>query len=152
MELKKGQNMAEHEAEIYSRPVRTWFQSSKEKRQAEAASKQDHESGGKDLPVWKQKATANEKKPKRDQLSGLSRKAKRRKLAMKEDLESGNTKGLNAAIRSAKRAVRPVKIGMAEKRNGKGRRNVEKARKTKRGQGSGFDHDMTPRRTKKVTS
>lgn len=35
MELKKGQNMIEHESEIYSRPARTWFQSSKEKQKAE---------------------------------------------------------------------------------------------------------------------
>jgi ATP-dependent RNA helicase DDX27 len=34
MELKKGQNMMEHEAEIFSRPARTWFQSEKEKRAA----------------------------------------------------------------------------------------------------------------------
>ena len=35
MELKKGQNMIEHEAEIYSRPARTWFQSTKDKQKAE---------------------------------------------------------------------------------------------------------------------
>lgn len=34
MELVKGQNMLEHEAEIFSRPARTWFQSSKEKEKA----------------------------------------------------------------------------------------------------------------------
>jgi len=34
MELKKGENMIEHEAEIYSRPARTWFQSGKEKEKA----------------------------------------------------------------------------------------------------------------------
>lgn len=32
MEIKKGQNMVEHEAEIFSRPARTWFQSGKEKQ------------------------------------------------------------------------------------------------------------------------
>lgn len=31
MELRKGQNMVEHEKEIFSRPARTWFQSEKEK-------------------------------------------------------------------------------------------------------------------------
>lgn len=31
MELKKGENMLEHEAEIFSRPARTWFQTEKEK-------------------------------------------------------------------------------------------------------------------------
>ncbi len=40
MELKKGQNMIEHEAEIFSRPARTWFQTGKEKAQAEGASHQ----------------------------------------------------------------------------------------------------------------
>jgi ATP-dependent RNA helicase DDX27 len=35
MELKKGQNMLEHEKEIYSRPARTWFQSGKDKLKAE---------------------------------------------------------------------------------------------------------------------
>lgn len=35
MELRKGQNMIEHEAEIYSRPARTWFQTEKEKSKAE---------------------------------------------------------------------------------------------------------------------
>ena len=30
MELKKGENMLEHEKEIFSRPARTWFQSEKE--------------------------------------------------------------------------------------------------------------------------
>lgn len=31
MELRKGQNMVEHEDEIFSRPARTWFQTEKEK-------------------------------------------------------------------------------------------------------------------------
>lgn len=38
MELKKGQNMIEHEEEIYSRPARTWFQSGQEKLKAEGSS------------------------------------------------------------------------------------------------------------------
>ncbi len=35
MELKKGQNMVDHQAEIQSRPARTWFQSGKEKEKAQ---------------------------------------------------------------------------------------------------------------------
>jgi len=35
MELRKGENMVEHETEIYARPARTWFQSVKEKRKSE---------------------------------------------------------------------------------------------------------------------
>jgi ATP-dependent RNA helicase DDX27 len=38
MELKKGQNMVEHEAEIFARPARTWFQSEKEKQAAKSES------------------------------------------------------------------------------------------------------------------
>jgi ATP-dependent RNA helicase DDX27 len=38
MEVKKGQNMLEHEAEIYSRPARTWFQTGKDKQQSEGVS------------------------------------------------------------------------------------------------------------------
>ena len=35
MELKKGENMIQHEEEIYSRPARTWFQTGLEKEKAE---------------------------------------------------------------------------------------------------------------------
>ena len=34
MELRKSQNMIDHEAEIFSRPARTWFQSEKERSKA----------------------------------------------------------------------------------------------------------------------
>ena len=34
MELRKGQNLIEHEEEIKSRPARTWFQSEKEKQKS----------------------------------------------------------------------------------------------------------------------
>lgn len=36
MELQKGLNMIEHEAEIYSRPARTWFQSARDKDEAKS--------------------------------------------------------------------------------------------------------------------
>lgn len=51
---------------------------------------------------------------KRNKLSGLSRKAKRRKLAVEADKEFGDSKSINAAIRSAKKALRPAKIGLPE--------------------------------------
>ena len=37
IELKKGDDMIEHEKEIFSRPTRTWFQSEKEKLNAKGA-------------------------------------------------------------------------------------------------------------------
>ena len=35
MELKKKENIIEHEEEIFSRPARTWFQSEKDKKSAQ---------------------------------------------------------------------------------------------------------------------
>ncbi|EGO00704.1 hypothetical protein SERLA73DRAFT_105076 [Serpula lacrymans var. lacrymans S7.3] len=81
MELKKGQNMIEHEKEIYSRPARTWFQTGQEKNKAAGRTPGRHKanSGG------KQKPKDAAQPPKRDKYAGLSRKAKRRKMAMEED-------------------------------------------------------------------
>lgn len=38
MEIRKGENMVAHEAEIFARPARTWFQSEKEKQAAKSES------------------------------------------------------------------------------------------------------------------
>jgi ATP-dependent RNA helicase DDX27 len=38
MEVKKGQNILEHEAEIYSKPARTWFQTGRDKQQSKSTS------------------------------------------------------------------------------------------------------------------
>jgi ATP-dependent RNA helicase DDX27 len=35
MEIQKGENLLKHEEEIFSRPARTWFQSSKEKAKSQ---------------------------------------------------------------------------------------------------------------------
>ncbi|KAJ7900369.1 DEAD-domain-containing protein [Mycena olivaceomarginata] len=111
MELKKGQNMIEHEAEIYSRPARTWFQTGKEKLNAEAISKQQYEASAIPGKKRKEHPPATDK-PKRDKFSGLTRKAKRRKLAMEEDDEIGDDRATQAAIRTAKKSARTPKIGI----------------------------------------
>lgn len=111
MELKKGENLIEHETEIFSRPARTWFQSEKEKLKAKEISKASHESSGKAAKGSSQKKGAAEEKPKRDKFAGLSRRMKRRKLAAEEDKEEGIDRAVGAAIRSAKKAARPSKIG-----------------------------------------
>nr|GAT44205.1 DEAD-domain-containing protein [Mycena chlorophos] len=141
MELKKGQNMIEHEAEIHSRPARTWFQTGKEKAKAEAVSKQQHEAGTVSAKQRMQSAAAE--KPKRDKFAGLTRRAKRRKLAMEEDKEMGDERATAAAIRSAKKSGRPTKIGLPETRP------VTKRAKTKSrpARTKGFDKDMGQRRS-----
>jgi len=63
MQLRKGENIIEHEAEILARPKRTWFESEKEKRNAKNAGRT--ELNGLD---------AGNKKGKAGKLSGKERK------------------------------------------------------------------------------
>ncbi|KAI0051695.1 DEAD-domain-containing protein [Auriscalpium vulgare] len=142
MELKKGQNMLDHEQEIYSRPARTWFQSGKDKQKAEAISKQQYETGSQPGKSSKAKADAPEK-PKRDKFAGLTRRAKRRKLALEEEKESGDFKAADAAIRSAKKASRPAKIGVPDRPAGKrSKKGERKANSKSMRPGAGFDREL----------
>jgi len=141
MELKKGQNMIEHEAEIYSRPARTWFQTGKEKLNAEAVSKQQYEASAVPGKKGKEQALAADK-PKRDKFSGLTRKAKRRKLAMEEDEELGDDRATQAAIRSAKKGARPPKIGIPIPRQTAKKAKRSSHKKITARAGGAFDKDL----------
>ncbi|KAJ7103512.1 DEAD-domain-containing protein [Mycena belliarum] len=141
MELRKGQNMMEHEAEIYSRPARTWFQTGKEKLSAAVVSKEQYEaSSGPGKKVKEQLSTAE--KPKRDRFSGLTRKAKRRKLAKEEDEEFGDDKAMKAAIRSAKKSVRPAKIGVQVPRQPTKKASRSSRKKLSARTGGAFERDL----------
>ncbi|KAH8102649.1 DEAD-domain-containing protein [Cristinia sonorae] len=146
MEIKKGQNLIEHEAEIYSRPARTWFQSEKEKEKASAISKEQYEMGFKAVATGKKALASKDTgdKPKRDKFAGLTRRAKRRKMAMEEDEEHGESRAIKAAVRSAKKAQRPAKIGLPEKRleSSKAKAKAKKAKRVVGRQGDRFDKDM----------
>ncbi|EJF66683.1 DEAD-domain-containing protein [Dichomitus squalens LYAD-421 SS1] len=145
MELKKGQNMIEHEAEIFSRPARTWFQTGKEKAKAEALSKQQYEAGFDAGKKGKSKEPA-QTKPKRDKFAGLSRRAKRRKMAMEED--AAETGAIRAAVRSAKKATRPAKIGEPERRTTSSKKRDKKGVRSKsktKSKGGAFDKDLGQR-------
>ena len=48
MEANKAENMIEHEAEIYSRPARTWFQTERQKKQVANRARDASLAGGKD--------------------------------------------------------------------------------------------------------
>ncbi|RDX55875.1 DEAD-domain-containing protein [Lentinus brumalis] len=144
MELKKGQNMIEHEAEIFSRPARTWFQTEKEKAKAEALSKQQYETGFDAGKKGKAKKESAETKPKRDKFSGLSRRAKRRKMAMEDD--AAETGAIRAAVRSAKKASRPAKIGEPERRHTSAKKDKKKkAARSRSAKGGAFDKEMGQR-------
>lgn len=85
--------------------------------------------------------------PRRDKFAGLSRRAKRRRTAIEEDDAAGESVTIRAAVRSAKKAARPVKIGESERRsayNGKKKeRNKDKGKgKVTVRAGGAFDSDM----------
>ncbi|VDB99617.1 unnamed protein product [Peniophora sp. CBMAI 1063] len=147
MEVTKGQNMLAHEKEIFSRPARTWFQSGRDKATSSALSKQQYEKGFPADKADKDKAAAGaEAKPKRDKLSGLTRRAKRRKLAMEEDAAEGNRKGVDAAIRSVKKSSRPTKLGLPEPKADKKKSRSAKTKTKQSGKKSGaFESDMGQR-------
>lgn len=83
--------------------------------------------------------------PKRDKFAGLSRRAKRRKMANEEDAEE--TPAIRAAVRSAKKAARPTKIGEPERRAGPTKKREKKARAKQRVAkvGGAFEKDMGQR-------
>ncbi|SNX85086.1 related to DRS1 - RNA helicase of the DEAD box family [Melanopsichium pennsylvanicum] len=117
MELKKGENMAVHAEEIFSRPKRTWFQSGTDKEAAAVVSKAAYDAS-------MTSKEANKIKQGRDKYSGLSRKKRRSKM-MREEIERENKEAmdslgaktvsgtsLDAGIRAAKKAQRPTKLGV----------------------------------------
>ncbi|ORX37774.1 P-loop containing nucleoside triphosphate hydrolase protein [Kockovaella imperatae] len=130
MEVRKGQNMVEHEAEIFARPARTWFQTEKEKQAAKNAGKPVNSKTEKANPI------------KRGKYDGLSRKAKRRKMIM-EDEAPDKDRGIAAAIRSAKKTARPKKITELDSRPQKTKKSVSGPKKGKR---SAFDSDKGAQR------
>jgi len=82
--------------------------------------------------------------PKRDKFAGLSRKAKRRKLAKEDDATHQDERFIKSSIRDAKKAQRPTKIGLPE---AKGFKKEKKGKGPKRkttvklGKGLGFGKD-----------
>jgi ATP-dependent RNA helicase DDX27 len=79
--------------------------------------------------------------PKRDKLSGLTRRAKRRKLALMEDNEAGTSAAVSAAIRAAKKGQRPVKIGEAQPSSTSSKRARSKSKKSSTRK-PGFERDL----------
>lgn len=145
--------MIEHEEEIFSRPKRTWFTSEKAKQEAKGAfelrrpkyscsdiylmvlmtglSKQEY------LNASQSNASAKDKisdpsAPKRDKFSGLSRRQKRRKMAADADKEFNDKGAVDSAIRAAKHAQRPRKIGDDAPQPSFGKKNKKDARKQKK--------------------
>ena len=137
--------MIEHEKEIFSRPARTWFQSEKEKTAAKEAGKATYVQS---FPDARSAALAKEKekekpKTKHGKYDGLSRRAKRRKMAIEADKEEGSAPVQAAAIRKVKRASRPTKITepMAKPAAPKSKSKKSKSSTGGKKGGSAFDTD-----------
>jgi ATP-dependent RNA helicase DDX27 len=79
-------------------------------------------------------------KPKRDKFSGLSRQAKRRKLASEADTKE-ERRATDAAVRSAKKAARPTKIGIPKGPSPRRSTSKHKRKGDKLGK-AGFSHDQ----------
>ncbi|CAK9219563.1 unnamed protein product [Sphagnum troendelagicum] len=93
MEANKAQNMMDHEAEIYSRPKREWFQSTRDKRMiaAEAKAAKDgtrkRDKDQKVMSVEDAEEKKRKEKRKREQEKNMTRKQRRRLEAEREDAE-----------------------------------------------------------------
>ncbi|BGP12480.1 hypothetical protein JCM10213_006952 [Rhodosporidiobolus nylandii] len=144
MELQKASNMLEHEAEIKARPARTWFQSQSEKNAAKNLGKAEH--NAKFPEKGKKRGLEDDEEqpraPKRTPFSGLSRREKRRKMAMREeeeDRETGSYGDVNMSIRAAKKASLPGKLTFAKPERPAGEDGQKKKKKAKVGK---FDREM----------
>ena len=67
MQVRKGENIIQHEGEIMARPKRTWFESEREKRMAKKAGRQE-------LNGLEQEGGGTGKKKKAGKLSGKDKK------------------------------------------------------------------------------
>ncbi|KAG0352069.1 P-loop containing nucleoside triphosphate hydrolase protein [Gamsiella multidivaricata] len=101
MEMKKSQNLLKHEDEIYSRPAKTWFQTTDEKKLAA-------DKGKAALNDPKKRKAVDADAPKRDRFAGMSRAKRRRLQLTEEDHQDINSHA--KSIKSAKKALKPNKI------------------------------------------
>ncbi|KAL9941083.1 hypothetical protein V8E36_000571 [Tilletia maclaganii] len=102
MEARKGENKIKFEEEIMSRPKRTWFTSEKEKEVAKTLSKAEH--------LAKMDALKAKEKRKKERFESMTRRQKRARLAREEYEAEGLAKSTDAAVRSAKRSLKPTDL------------------------------------------
>ncbi|EGG05811.1 uncharacterized protein MELLADRAFT_43753 [Melampsora larici-populina 98AG31] len=143
MELKKGQNLIEHDDEIKSRPARTWFQSESDKKKSKDVGTSAHTANF--------TKTKDSKGTKRDKFDGLSRAQKRRKMANEEDAQERLQPVINSSIRAAKKAQRPVKIGMEQESYKTLNAKKKSKSKPKKGKSS-FSNDLGEKKSVKSSS
>lgn len=104
MQVRKGENMIEHQAEIKSRPKRTWFETEHDKKKAKEAGK-----------VELNGASAAAKKKALSKMSNKVRKRLDNKAERSESMgwRKGKTDAANAAKPAHKTGPKNVKKGKA---------------------------------------
>ena len=95
------------------------------------------------LPLLRTFGNGSLLQPKRDKFAGLTRRAKRRKMANEED--ETDRRAIGASIRSAKKAIRPTKIGAPEARPRKAKPKKVRGEPKKQKSTSSFDRDLGQR-------
>ncbi|KAL1918487.1 uncharacterized protein VTP21DRAFT_3147 [Calcarisporiella thermophila] len=137
MEVRKSQNLLTHEAEIYSRPARTWFQSEKEKQQSKEIGKAHYNA---QFEPAEDKKRKRGEEVKRDKYAGLSRKKRRRLQILEEEKAEARSVGNLKAIRAVKKAARPTKIGKVRESSAGRSVSQSSGGATKKG---GFEAELT---------
>jgi len=173
MEANKASNMMTHQAEIYSRPARTWFQNEKERTAAKEAApriaggaKADEAAEAKKDKKGKKGKRGDEgaddaKKPKRDKYAGMSRQKRRaheraEMFAAEAEKEGGggvvlpNQKAIARGAKSAaRRGEAPMPIGGKRKLDSSGDGGAKK-QKTAAPPAALADPKAKPRAERKI--
>ncbi|KAJ3066070.1 nucleolar DEAD-box protein required for synthesis of 60S ribosomal subunit [Podochytrium sp. JEL0797] len=114
MKVKKMENMMEFAEDIANRPKKSWFQTTAEKTASKQLGKDKHniDMGAKVAVVEDTRAPI-----KRGKFDGLSRHARRMRMAKEEDKKEMAM--ASVAARSAKKAARPTRISSVPESTGK---------------------------------
>lgn len=109
MQVKKGENLIEHESEIKSRPKRTWFETEDDKKKAKTAGKEEL-NGKKEVPKKSTGKLSNKDKKRLDVKalraeSGTWRKTKTSEAEMKARHKAEKAKSKSKSSAKAKSKV-----------------------------------------------
>merc|ERR1712137_130676 len=142
-EMNKLQNLIEHKDEIQSRPKRTWFQSERERKEAQERSKvamfgeedQDETVQGLDDEEPEEYLSKRQfqRKIRKELDKKISdRRSERRKKQRSQLVEQANAPQIQRAIRSAKSANRPKKFNATKGHGKQGGSSGEPPKKKKK--------------------
>jgi ATP-dependent RNA helicase DDX27 len=96
MEAQKATHLIEHEKEIFSRPARTWFQTTKEKEEMKSRVKEEFEDRQNGGGAKRRQPTKNEKDQPKQKKQKISRiKRREQKLEKQSEEKHGEAPKCN---------------------------------------------------------